>query len=217
MWEHHTTPTTTVLPEMLTRLLWWVTRLLMLCALGTCHERPQREPPKFTNALDWLLITEGVSHLHALPDVGQTKRGERMRMASAMGRLLAACASLAPGESYPIADVAKRPHSFSVCSACSVVKFCSATGSVKLKSAPPPARSSTEMAPPCASTSARTMARPSPVPPVAAAREGSARKKRSKMRSRSSAGTPGPESATLSRTSCPVRAADTSMCPPGGV
>ena len=46
---------------MLTRLLWWVTRLLMLCALGTCHERPQREPPKFTNALDWLLITEGVS------------------------------------------------------------------------------------------------------------------------------------------------------------
>jgi hypothetical protein len=73
------THTTTVLPEMLTRLLWWVTRLLMLCALGTCHERPQREPPKFTNALDWLLITEGVSHLHALPDVGQTKRGERMR------------------------------------------------------------------------------------------------------------------------------------------
>src|SRR5260221_7003793 len=54
---------------MLTRLLWWVTRLLMLCALGTCHERPPREPPKFTNALDWLLITEGVSHLHALPDV----------------------------------------------------------------------------------------------------------------------------------------------------
>src|SRR5258706_5767109 len=41
---------------MLTRLLWWVTRLLMLCALGTCHERPQREPPKFTNALDWLLF-----------------------------------------------------------------------------------------------------------------------------------------------------------------
>src|SRR5689334_11938837 len=42
-------------------------------------------------------------------------------------------------------------------------------GSVKRNSAPPPARSSTQILPPCASTSPRQMAKPSPVPWVAAA------------------------------------------------
>ncbi len=42
---------TTVFPEMLTGMLCWVTRLLLLCARSTYHEQPQREPPKFRNAL----------------------------------------------------------------------------------------------------------------------------------------------------------------------
>ena len=51
--------------------------------------------------------------------------------------------------------------------------------------------------PPCAATISRTMASPSPVPPALLDRSGSSRTKRSKTRSRSAGGMPGPSSVDL--------------------
>src|SRR5262249_20051078 len=86
-------------------------------------------------------------------------------------------------------------------------------GSVTLKCAPFEL-ASTSIRPPCASANSRAIASPSPVPsirPLALARP---RKNESKIASRSSAGTPGPESMTSMTASPPLARAerDRSAC-----
>ena len=55
------------------------------------------------------------------------------------------------------------------------------TGKVNVKMEPAPNVLSAQMCPPCASTNCLTIVSPRPAPPVDRVREGSARKKRSKM------------------------------------
>ena len=64
--------------------------------------------------------------------------------------------------------------------------------------APPSGESSTQIRPPCSSTIERAIPRPRPLPPEARSRADSLRWKRSKTRSRSAAGMPGPSSSTRS-------------------
>src|SRR5439155_11573824 len=85
-----------------------------------------------------------------------------------------------------------------------------ATGSCTVKRAPPPGRSPTTIRPPCASTISLATARPRPVP------RGRVVKKGSKMRSRSSCGTPGPESVTASSTAPSFTRAPSVISPPRG-
>src|SRR6266540_4207934 len=90
----------------------------------------------------------------------------------------------------------------------------SATGSSKTTAVPPDGDPSTQMRPPCASTTARAIARPRPLPvrPLAP----SPRKKGSNTRARSGAGMPGPWSATRTWTEPRHGAAETTISPPGG-
>src|SRR5207247_752541 len=85
-----------------------------------------------------------------------------------------------------------------------------AAGRRSVKRAPPPVRSPTSIRPPCASTIWRATARPRPVP------RGRVVKKGSKMRARSSGGTPGPESATAISTPPSAAAAASATSPPLG-
>ena len=71
------------------------------------------------------------------------------------------------------------------------------------KRAPPSGDRVTSASPPCASAIARTIASPSPAPPWSRPREASRRAKRSKMRRRSTSGTPGPSSSTTRATRSP--------------
>ena len=91
----------------------------------------------------------------------------------------------------------------------------SASGSVTTKRAPPPSASRSSTRPPWASATARTIASPRPLPPPAAVSP-APRAKRSKIRSRSSGGTPGPRSETSSTASPSRRRADTVTGVPGG-
>ena len=90
----------------------------------------------------------------------------------------------------------------------------SAAGSRTRNSAPPPGFSSTHTFPSCAATTSATMARPRPEPPSARARASSSRTNRSKIRLRSSAGTPGPSSATSRAAWSPSRPSVTTTCEP---
>src|SRR2546422_1024269 len=84
----------------------------------------------------------------------------------------------------------------------------------KCPPAPPP---TTAIWPPCASTSSRAIARPRPLPFTPVSALVLPRKNRLKIDSRSSGGTPGPESMT-SITASPAKAlAFTEIVPPGGV
>ena len=79
-------------------------------------------------------------------------------------------------------------------------------GSSSSTRAPPSGDSPATTLPPWASAIARTIARPSPVPPDARSRAASVRWKRSKTRSRWSAGMPGPSSSTTKRRRPPASA-----------
>ena len=81
--------------------------------------------------------------------------------------------------------------------------------------AAPGVRDSAQIRPPWASTIARAIARPSPVPPRSRARLSSTRWKRSKTRSSCSGGMPGPSSVTVSASRPSSRPATTATRSPG--
>src|SRR5438128_998281 len=89
----------------------------------------------------------------------------------------------------------------------------SAFGITSTKQTPPSALSSTDKRPPCASTAARAIASPSPTPGFACSR----RSYFIKIRSRASAGTPGPASLTVRRRSRPRSPPSILTGVPGGV
>src|SRR5213079_955411 len=71
-----------------------------------------------------------------------------------------------------------------------------ASGKVKATRAPPSARFSAQIRPPCACTRPCAIARPRPAPPFERARESSARQKRSNIRCGTSLPSPSPLSST---------------------
>src|SRR5439155_21222771 len=84
-----------------------------------------------------------------------------------------------------------------------------ARGSVNRNVAPRPGSLLASTLPPWASTIPLTIASPRPAPPVARARDGSTRQKRSKTWGRCSGAIPPPESLTVTATLCPSTSAAT--------
>src|SRR5690606_26953337 len=92
-----------------------------------------------------------------------------------------------------------------------------ASGTRTVNAAPPPGACAADAPPPCSSAMLRTIARPSPLPPVRRLRDLSARQNRPKTCGRSSAEIPVPVSATSISASAPSRRPRTVTVPPSGV
>src|SRR6185437_3771279 len=88
------------------------------------------------------------------------------------------------------------------------------TGIETVTRVPSPSRLVSAIVPPCCSTSAREIARPSPVPGIARCVAVDARKKREKTCPCSSGGMPIPVSATVTTTESPLPATLTVTAPP---
>src|SRR5262245_9085120 len=89
-------------------------------------------------------------------------------------------------------------------------------GSSNTTAAPPPGAPSTQMRPPCASTIAREIASPSPLPPLASGPPAPSWVKASNTRSRSAGAMPGPWSATRTWTAERHGTTEIVTSPPGG-